>query len=461
MAEKISRRDFLKTLGVGTAGAAAAGCKSMAGRKAGTGPESQIAGEMEMRTNPNSGDSVSLLGYGCMRWPLTDGADGKQTIDQEAVNKLVDYAIEHGVNYFDTAPVYLMGQSEKATGDALARHPRESYLIATKLSNFNPSSQSFEASKAMYENSRKELGVEVIDYYLLHSIGGKGESGIATMNRRFIDNGMMDFLLKEREAGRIRNLGFSCHCDEKVFDYAISLHDKYHWDFVQIQMNYVDWNYLKLRDASNATGSYEYNKLVDLGIPVVIMEPLLGGRLSKLNDGIVEKLKERRPLDSAASWAFRFCGTYPGVLTTLSGMTYLEHLQDNLKSFCGFEPLTEDDLSFLDEIALKILKFPTVPCTACQYCMPCPYGIDIPSIFAHYNKCVTEDNIPQSKDAEGYAKARRAYLVGYDRSVPKLRQANHCIGCGQCEWQCPQNIKIPHELRRIDSYVEKLKQNKL
>lgn len=196
-------------------------------------------------------------------------------------------------------------------------------------------------------------------------------------------------------------------------------------------------------------------------IGYVIMEPLLGGRLSKLNDHLVARLKQRRPENSVASWAFRFAGTYPNVLCVLSGMTYMEHLQDNLRTYSPLEPLNEEEKEFLEETAQLMLKFPTIPCNDCKYCMPCPYGLDIPAILVHYNKCVNEGNVPKSSQDENYRRARRAFLIGYDRSVPKLRQASHCTGCNQCNPHCPQSIDIPKELHRIDAYVEQLKQETL
>lgn len=413
-------------------------------------------GEMTYRTTPTTGDRVSLLGYGCMRWPTRPvaGENEKEEIDQEAVNDLIDTAMANGVNYYDTSPVYCQGESERATGIALSRHPRDKYFIATKMSNFAPQTRTFEASKAMYENSMKQLQTDYIDYMLLHSIGG---SGMDEFRDRYIDNGVLDFLLKEREAGRIRNLGFSYHGDISVFDYLLANHDKYKWDFVQIQMNYLDWKHAKKMNKRNTDAEYLYGELDRLGIPAVIMEPLLGGRLANVPDHILARFKEREPERSVASWAFRFCGTFPNILTVLSGMTYKEHLLDNLESFCPLKPLDEEELDFLAKTAELMVEYPTVPCTACQYCMPCPYGVNIPAIFAHYNKCVNEDNVPTSAQDPEYAKARRAYLIGYDRSVPRLRQASHCIGCHTCEPHCPQGIHIPDELHRIDAYVESLK----
>lgn len=217
----------------------------------------------------------------------------------------------------------------------------------------------------------------------------------------------------------------------------------------------------KATNTRNTDAEYLYGELHKRGIPSIIMEPLLGGRLSKLNDNLVARLKQRRPENSVASWAFRFAGSFPDILTVLSGMTYMEHLQDNLRTYSPLEPLTDEEMEFLEETAQLMLKYPTIPCNDCKYCMPCPYGLDIPAVLLHYNRCVNEGNVPKNGQDENYAKVRRAFLVGYDRSVPKLRQASHCIGCNQCVAHCPQNIDIPNELHRIDQFVEQLKQGTL
>ena len=241
----VSRRDFLKT--IGAAGMAATGLSACAGGEEKTAAAvAEPTGEMTYRTSPSTGDRVSLLGFGMMRLPSVGGRsarEGNEEIDQEMVNELVDYAIAHGVNYFDTSPAYCRGKSEHATGIALSRHPRDSYFIATKLSNFAPATWSREASVAMYCNSMKELQVDYLDYLLLHGVGmgvGMG-GGMEEFESRYMKNGILDFLLEERKAGRIRNLGFSYHGDVRVFDYLLSRHDEYKWDFVQIQLNYLDW----------------------------------------------------------------------------------------------------------------------------------------------------------------------------------------------------------------------------
>lgn len=302
---------------------------------------------------------------------------------------------------------------------------------------------------------RQSYELHYIDYYLFHILGMG--NGLEEMRGRVYDSGMADFLMKEREAGRIRKLGFSFHGDVRVFDYMLQ-ESGIPWDFVQIQLNYSDWRHAT---GINVNAEYLYGELAKRRIPAVIMEPLLGGRLSKVHDHVVTKLKQREPDRSVASWAFRFAGSFPDVLTVLSGMTYMEHLQDNLRTYSPLQPLTQEEFAFLQETAELMAQYPTVPCNECQYCMPCPYGIDIPGVLLHYNKCVNEGNILASGRDTRYREARRAFLVGYDRSVPKLRQANHCIGCNQCLSHCPQSIDIPAELHRIDDYVESLKQETL
>ena len=425
-------------------------------------------GTMTYRTNPNTGDRVSLLGYGMMRLPVVGGGSMRDNpdgdIDQELVNQQIDYALEHGVNYFDTSPAYCKGLSEHSTGIALARHPRKSYYLATKLSNFSPETWSRAASQQMFENSLKELQTDYVDYLLLHAIGGFSDEldSLQTFNGRYMDNGILDWLVEQKTKGRIRNLGFSYHGDIKIFDLLLQWHDegRYHWDFVQIELNYLDWDFADEINPRNTDASYLYEELHKRGIPAVIMEPLLGGRLANLPEYIVKQMLQREPESPVARWAFRYAGTPDDVLCVLSGMTYMEHLKENIATYSPLRPITEDENAFLMEIARQVYDLKNVPCTACNYCMPCPYGINIPAIFSHYNKCIAEGNMPHPDDRdENYSRQRRAFLVGYDRSVPKLRQASHCIGCGQCAPHCPQQIDIPTEMRMIDEYVEKLKTN--
>ncbi|MBP5548692.1 MAG: aldo/keto reductase [Bacteroidales bacterium] len=477
MVKKISRRQFIKTAGAGVVAsvAVASGCSSPNETKTeGTTLGEVPVGKMTMRENLH-GEKVSLLGYGCMRFPTLEGQSGREQdmeLDQEAINELVDYALAHGVNLFDTAPPYCKGRSEHAVGIALSRHNRSEYFVSTKLSNFSVDTWSRAESMKLYEKSKKELKVDYLDYYMLHGIGmpardasGNAIDAMECLKRRFFDNGMLDFLCEEREKGRIHNLGFSYHGDIQVFDHLLKLQDegKYHWDHVLIQHNYVDWNHSKLLNERNTNSSYLYGELEKRNIPVFVMEPLLGGQLVNLNDHAVKLLKQHDAQASIASWAFRFAGNQPRILTVLSGMTYMEHLQDNIRTYSPHQPLNDEELRLLEEIADVYANFKTVPCTGCKYCMPCPWGIDIPSVFAHYNKCLNEgnvltgDNLDDSEQRREYRRARRAFLVGYDRAVPSFRQADHCIGCGHCIAECPQGIDIPRQMQRINDYVERLK----
>ena len=446
----------MKTSGAAALAAACTPKKKIAGQAGNDGTD----GEQQMiyRENPSNGDRVSLLGFGCMRWPMIKGAgpDGKDIIDQEAVNEMVDYAIANGVNYFDTSPAYLQGLSEDAAGKALSRHPRESYYIATKLSNFWDASA--KASIDMYHRSFEQLRTDYFDYYLLHSIGRGGKDAF---NKRYVDNGLVPFLLKEKEAGRIRNLGFSFHGAQHEFDYFMELEDsgEMHWDFCQIEMNYIDWRHAD--GVRNVNAEYLYAELDKRGIPIIIMEPLLGGRLANVPEGISRQLKEREPQKSIASWAFRFCGSFPRVLCILSGMASMDPLLDNINTFGHFQPLTEEELEFMERMAVQMKEYPLVNCTDCKYCMPCPWGIDIPGVFQHYNRSITEGTFAQSRDQKDYAKLKKEYLRSYDKAVATVRQADRCIHCKECLPRCPQSISIPRELDRIARYVESLKQDTL
>ena len=453
--KKVSRRDFLQLMGAGAAvtTAALAGCSTEKAKELSTDRGEVPTDKMTYRHMPDSDRPISLLGYGMMRLPVLDDdqqEEGKSHIDQDEVNSLVDYAIAHGVNYFDTSPRYCKGFSEQALGIALSKHKRSEFVVATKLSNFATEDQTLEASIAMYRNSFKQLRVDYIDYYLLHAIGEK-----ENYLQRYVNNGVLNFLLNERAAGRIKYLGWSFHGTKEFFDYMLN-EQPVKFDFVQIQMNYKDWHY-----SQEVNADYLYHELAKRNIPVVIMEPLLGGGLAKVNHKVLAMFQRIAPNLSPAYWAFRFCGSYPGILTVLSGMSSMDPLIENVETFSHFKPLTEEEISFLQEMADLMENYPTIPCTACAYCMPCPYGIDIPTIFRHYNDAVNAGDIAQSHEQKDFQRLKRRYLVSYDRAVATVRQADHCIGCGQCKSHCPQSIDIPRMLHRIDAYIEKLRRETL
>ena len=471
---KIDRRDFIKIIGggatAGVIGLTTASLISSCDSKKDANAFGEIPTDKMTYRTSKSNDEISLLGYGCMRFPLREKEDGTEEIDQDIVNELTDYAIAHGVNVFDTSPRYIRGWSETAMGIALSRHPRDKYFVMTKLSNQaeNPEIRSREGSIAMYHKSLKDLQVDCIDYYLIHSVGsGKPilnrnpeEGAIGAVKERIFDNGMLDFLLEEKKAGRIRNLGWSFHGDVEVFDYMLEMHDEgvAIWDFAMIQLNYIDWKYASGR---NINANYLYGELEKRNIPAVIMSPLLGSRLANLPKHLAAQLKQLRPTESIASWAFRFAGSPPGIATVFTGMREMEHLQDNLRTFSDFEELTVEENKLLSEIADQIMASSSIPCTACNYCVPCPYGIDIVGIITHYNKLLAAEEIAESTQDPNYRKAKQAFLVGYDRAVPKLRQAGHCIHCEQCIPACPQKLDIPLELMKIHNYAESLRQGRL
>lgn len=459
----MNRREFIKHTTAAVAGTSL--LLSACNKKTESSPTASAKGEMSKRINPNTGDEVSLLGYGMMRLPGKEVAEGAPyELDQAVINELVDYALEHGVNYFDTAPVYCRGLSEQATGTALARHPRNKYFVATKLSNFSPDTWSREESMAMFERSLKYLQTDYVDYLLLHSVGGTaaGKNSIQTFEGRYINNGILDWLVEQKAKGRIRNLGFSYHGDVNIFDMLLRWHDegKYHWDFVQIQLNFLDWNHAKVQSAGNTNASYLYAELEKRGIPSIVMEPLLGGRLAKQPAHILREMKQKDIHATPAEWAFRYAGTPKGILTVLSGMTYMEHLKENCATYSPLRPITPEEDSMLMQLADAICNLKAIPCTACNYCMPCPYGIDIPAVFGYYNACLTEGLLPEGdKHDTAYRKARKKWLVGYDKKVERMRQADHCIGCKHCLSHCPQRINIPAQMQMIDNIAEQLKQS--
>ena len=439
----MNRRQFLHKLGLGAAVMATNPLGVLAGetgRPQASG-DGNTPNQMTYRVQHRSGDKVSLLGFGMMRLPD----------NQDEVNRLVDYAIEHGVNYFDTAPMYKGGNSETMTGIALSRHPREKYLVATKLSNQRETLWSREDGLKMYEQSFERLKVDHIDYYLLHSVGG---GGVETLKKRFLDNGLLEFLLKEREAGRIRHLGFSYHGDVSVFDYLLDHQDEYHWDFVQIQMNYLDWRHASLNTSGwkkDADAEYLYDKLQKTGVQTVVMEPLRGGALASLNEDLAQRLAAMRPDDSPARWAFRWVGSHPNILTTLSGMNQMSHMEENVRTFSPLEPMTDAENRMLEEIADVMAGFPTIPCTTCSYCMPCPYGVNIPGNFAYYNEAVNQGILPlPDKQAADYMARKEQFAEGLRQALPDASTwATQCIDCETCLKKCPQQIRIPNQMARI------------
>ena len=402
------------------------------------------------------GKTVSLLGYGAMRLPTTDGGhangwapDGYSAaeIDQATLDAQVTTMLEHGVNYFDTSPAYCRGESERRLGEALAKSgfKRSDYMIATKLSNFAPQQYPLEECKKMFEASLRFLRTDYIDNYLLHAIGN---DGFATFSKRYLENGALDWCCELREQRKIRHLGFSFHGDPKAFEWCIKNHGKYKWDFCQIQMNYVDWRHAKEVNERNLNAEYLYRTLSELKIPVVVMEPLLGGRLARYNWALARELTPRDPSATLAKWALRFCGTFPNVLTILSGMTRTEQIEENVATCSPLKPCSQDELDALERAAKALLSLNTIPCNSCNYCMPCPYGLDIPAILTFKNTLLANERRASPKET----------LALYRKIVPEeLRRADHCTGCRRCNPHCPQQIDIPKEIAEIDRMMDEAK----
>lgn len=467
MTKLITRREALKTIAATSAGAVLASpvissCKSSS-KVSPTVVKATGGGEMTARYWESLGDTVSALGLGCMRFPKLEGTD---ILDQEQVNDMVDYALANGVNYFDTAPYYSDGQSEIVLGNAIKRHPRESFLLATKMSSHNfmeggnedmPADEVYKKSVALFEQSCERLYTDYFDYYLLHCIGTG--TGMPFFERRFIESGVLDYLVEKRNKGVIRHLGFSFHGNYRVFDHLMSLHDTVHWDFVQIQMNYLDWTY-NTRKGTQDNSKYLYDELVKRNIPVVVMEPIRGGALAKVNDGLRARMAEIRPELSPAGLALNYVASHPAVLTTLSGMSNMDQLVENINTFSPLNTLSDEEQSLMEnEIARLYGENPTIGCTACDYCMPCPYGIDIPGNFRVYDACTSQLLLPNPNgvhDKEFFRK-RRIFLNRYKNSLDEKQRAEFCINCKQCVPKCPQGINIPNRLQRIEDLVSNLK----
>lgn len=435
--DNINRRKALKIIGLGLAGLAVAPIKNNAFAK---GLIEKIQNNeikpVIKRKNIKNGDMVSLIGFGCMRFPTT-GTGRNAPIDIDKVQELVDYAYAHGINYYDTAYVYHGGKSEGIIGNALKKYPRDSYFLADKMPGYMVKEPADVAK--FFEEQLRRCGVDYFDYYLLHSI-----SGIDAYNKVYEQMGGYEYLAEQKRKGRIKNLGFSFHSNRECWDYVI---DKHPWDFVQIQLNYIDWK---------KDGEYLYKGLEERGIPCVIMEPLLGGRLASLTESANKILKEKRPDDSIASWAFRYVGSLPGVLVALSGMTYMEHLVDNVKTFTDFRKLGVSEKMTLNKAIVEYEKFQPIGCTACRYCMPCPFEVEIPAVFETYNKLVMNKNIPnkEGQSEEEFLNNRKIFTKEFREAFKSGGGATNCVGCGACEPKCPQNLPIPDLMDLVKQNME-------
>ncbi len=356
------------------------------------------------------GLNLSALGFGTMRLPTINGKN--EDIDQERVNEMFDYAIENGVNYFDTAWGYHSGNSEIAVGNALKRHPRNKFYLATKFPGYDVSNMGKVAE--IFEKQLEKCQVEYFDFYLVHNVC---EANI----EYYLDEsyGTVDYLLKQKENGRIKHLGFSTHANFDNFKRYMDKYGKY-MEFCQIQLNYLDYEF------QEANKKMDYLKAQN--IPVWVMEPVRGGRLANLSENELKEIHNIRKGISAPEFAFRFIQSFDEVVVTLSGMSDFEQAKENIKTFSEDKKLNNEEFAKALMLGKKMTE--CVPCTSCRYCTEyCPQGLDIPKLISLYNEQVFSGG---------------GFIVSMNlNSMPEDKRPSACIGCGACQAVCPQNIKIP------------------
>lgn len=364
------------------------------------------------------GEKTSLLGFGCMRFPLRE--DG--SIDEIQAEQMVDFAIQQGVNYIDTAYPYHNGESEPFVGRVLKKYDRSSIYLATKLPMFKV--KTLEEAKAIFEEQLARLDVDYFDFYLLHAMSKERWETVKEAN-------ILDYLEEMQKQGKIRNLGFSFHDTYEVFEEMIEYRD---WDFCQIQYNYID------RDVQ--AGDQGYALCEKKGVPMIVMEPIKGGNLAMLPEDLAKQLKQLRCDDSISSWALRWVGSHANVKVILSGMSTMDQVKDNIKTFTDFEVLNQEEQETIEQVAMTILSRTRNGCTACRYCMPCPFGVDIPGNFKLWNEFARYGNAPLIKTKLA--------------NMKEEEKAQHCQKCGHCEEVCPQHIKIRDDLQALDKELANL-----
>lgn len=370
------------------------------------------------------GESIPKLGFGLMRLPIKD-----DVIDMEQMKKMVDRFLEEGFCYFDTAYGYHNGESEKAIKEALVdRYPREKYLLATKLPAW-AGAKSKEEAEQMFYTSLERTGAGYFDFFLLHNLG-EGRS------HYFDDYDIWSFLAERKKEGLIKHLGFSMHDKADVLDEILSAHPE--MEFVQLQINYADWEDPTIESRKCYEVARKHGK------PVIIMEPVKGGTLANPPKEVADVLKQANPTASPSSWAIRFAASLEGIITVLSGMSNLEQMEDNLSYMKAFEPLSEEERKAVEKAREIYNSFPKVPCTACAYCMKgCPQNIAIYGSFQAYNISSMYGDLKS---------ARNKYTWNTDGQGRK--KASTCISCGKCEQVCPQHIAIREELKKVAETLE-------
>lgn len=369
---------------------------------------------------------LSALGMGCMRLPVIDGDDSR--IDIEKTQEMFDLAISNGINYFDTAWGYHSGQSEKIVGQVLKKYPRESFYLASKFPGYD--AKNMERIEEIFEEQLRKCQVEYFDFYLMHTLS---ESNV----EYYLDDekyGLMSYLLKQKELGRIKHIGFSVHCNFDTFERFLNAYGKY-MEFCQVQLNYLDWT---LQDAKSKVELLEkYN------IPVWVMEPVRGGKLANLEEKYEKLLLKQRPQEKAVAWAFRFLQTIPSVTMVLSGMSNYQQTADNIETYKTEKPLNEDEWKLIMSIADNMINSKTMTCTSCRYCTTyCPKELDIPLIIELYNKLSFENEGSSASD-----------IIS---SLAEDKRPSECIECKACEKVCPQKIRISSMMSDFSSKINEV-----
>lgn len=373
-----------------------------------------------MYYNKFNDESISALAFGMMRLPV----DSSNAVDEKQTFEMVDYAIANGVNYFDTAYPYHGGISEIVAGKALKRYPRDKFYLATKFpghqisSSYNP--------KEVFEEQLKKCGVDYFDFYLMHNVY-ENSINVYTDEKW----GIVDYFKEQKRLGRIRHLGFSSHGDLEVIKRFIEYCNG-DMEFCQIQFNYLDW---KLQNAKS-----KYDTLTAMGIPVWVMEPVRGGRLASLDAETEMKMKRLRPDESIAAWAFRWIQGHENVTVTLSGMSNMAQMRDNIKTYETRKPLNEEENKIIEETVNKM--YDSIPCTGCRYCCDgCPKGLNIPLMLSIYNEMKFSPVVNASMRLEAF---------------PEDKRPSACIKCGKCSKICPQKINIPEAMTELNVALSKM-----
>lgn len=374
---------------------------------------------MDRKFIESLGESLPRLGYGCMRLPVKN-----DEIDFEYSKELIHHAYNQGMNYFDTAYNYHGGESETFLGKVLPEFKRESYFLTSKLPIWKIKEQG-DAEK-IFNEQLKKCNTEYFDFYLLHSLHDKFIETVEEFN-------LYDFIAQKKAEGKIKHIGFSFHDNNKVLKKFAAAHK---WDFIQLQINYWDW---EEDDAKSL-----YKTLVNLNIPCFVMEPVRGGFLASFAPHAMKRFKDFHPDKSIASWALRWVASLPNVALILSGMSNMEQLQDNIKTFTDTKIITDEEQKIINEVIEDLRKINPVPCTGCRYCMDCQYGVDIPGIFGIYNDYKKSEN----KDI-----AKRSYFT----FMAEDKRGGSCLKCLECIKNCPQHIDIPVELEKIHKEMLSIK----